>query len=45
MIWDGGEQLSLRPGGKNEIEEDVEVGSTIGKKEEQMSEGEQSSWI
>ena len=36
----GGEQLSWRLGGKNEIEEDVEVDSTGGRKEEQMSESE-----
>ena len=42
MILDGGGELSRRPGGKNEIEEDVEVGSTCGKKnEERMSGGEQ----
>ena len=34
MIWDSGEQLSRRPSGKNEIEHNVEVGSTGGKKEE-----------
>ena len=28
MTWDGDEQLSWRPGVKNEIEESVEVGST-----------------
>jgi len=28
VIWEGGEQLSWRTGGKNEIEENVEVGST-----------------
>ena len=32
MIWDGSEQMSWRPGGKNEIEEDVEVDSPSGKK-------------
>ena len=31
-IWDGGEQLSWRPRGKNEIEENVEVGTTDRKK-------------
>ena len=31
--WDGGEQLSWRPGRKKEIEEGMEGGST-GKKEE-----------
>ena len=31
-IWDDGEKLSWRPGGKNEIEEDVEVVSAAGKK-------------
>ena len=30
MIWDGGEQLSQRPGEKSKIEENVEVGSTAG---------------
>ena len=30
--WDGGVHLSWRPGGKNEIEEDVEGGSTGGEK-------------
>jgi len=34
MTWDDGEQLSWRPGGKNEIEESMEGGSTGGKKEE-----------
>ena len=29
-----------RPGGKNDIEEDMGVGSTCGKKEETMSGGE-----
>ena len=28
MTWDGGEQMSSRPGGKNQIEESVECGST-----------------
>jgi len=41
MIWNGGEQLSWRPSGKNKIAENVEVDSKEGKIEEQMSGGEQ----
>ena len=44
-MWDGNEQRAGRPGDKNEIEEDVEVDSTGGKREEQMSGGEQWSCI
>ena len=36
-----GEQLSQRPGGKSEVEEDGQVGSTGGRKKEQMSGDEQ----
>ena len=38
-IWDSDEQLSWRPGGKNENENNVEVGSTGGRKEDWMSGG------
>ena len=40
-IWDGGEQLFWRPGGKSGIEESVWVCSKGGEKEEWKSEGEQ----
>ena len=40
----GGEQLSWRPGGKNEIEEDVEVDSTGEKKNKWFEVSSDPGW-